>query len=212
MWGLHRPVLPALMSFPKVWRLHMSLMPSFFAPRLALLVLMTSQALQNWISIGVDCCRWFVIFCCVRAHACGSMYELFIHRSCLTHILGVCLLCCCKWGFFLQAFCSVCPLASVWLCSGLTKAMLTLREIHSQGLWAGLWQGQAVRVHPSDSNCLRLGPTRPSQTWAGPFKSLCWRPAHKDPDFNQTRQGLFNWGLANPITSLQQAVSHTREC
>lgn len=162
------------------------------------MVLMTSQAPQHCISFWKNCCFWFVIFV-VCAHTSVDVLGLRTPVVFDPH-LGVCMPCCWKWGFLLQALCSVCLLTLMWLCSGLTKAMLTLCEIHLQGLWAGLWQGQAVRVHPSNSNCLLLGPTQPSQTWAGLFQPLCWR-AHKDTAFNQTRQGLFNRGLcllANP--------------
>lgn len=197
MWSLHGSVLPGLMSFPKVWMLHVSFTPSFLAPRLALLmVLMASWALQNQISIGIDCCCCIVWTClCMHVNVVQQQVAFCSH-------LGVCVLYCCKWVFFTQH--SKCPHSSVWLCSGLTEAMLTLCEIHSLGLWAGLWQRQAVRVHPSETNCLHLGPTWLSLTWAGLFQPLCWISAYKDPDFNQTRQGFFNWGLsllANPITS-----------
>lgn len=73
MWSLLGPVLPGLMSFPKVWRLHMSLIPSLFALRLAVLVVL----MTSWISIWVDCCCWFVIFCFAHTHT-----SVNAHTSC----------------------------------------------------------------------------------------------------------------------------------
>lgn len=114
MWSLLGPVLPGLMTFPKVWRLHVSL--SLFVPRFVLLtLLMAVQAQQNLITN------------CVCVQLCGCVDELSIHRSCLTHILEH------TYAVLLQMRDSATGslLTPVWLCSGLTKAMLTLHEIHS---------------------------------------------------------------------------------
>lgn len=58
------------------------LFPHFFVPLSALLmVLMTTWALQNWISIWG---RLLLLVC--DSYVCGCMYP-FAHRLCLTHIL-----------------------------------------------------------------------------------------------------------------------------
>lgn len=104
--------------------------------------------------------------------------------------------------FYSQAFCSVCLLTWMWCDCAVGSPPPCRRGVRFTR------RGRAaVRVHPSYSNPLVLRPsrTRLSQTCTSPFQPLCWRLAHKDLDFNQTRHWLFNGGLClltNPITSL----------
>lgn len=171
MYYTHGCVVPRLMSFPKVWIQHVSFISPFLARRLALLmVLMTSQAPQTQTSVGL-------------LYNAGA--RLWRHLDVIqphVHIVYPA-----NEFFFTQH--STCPRSSAWLCSSLTETTLTPCEIHSLGPWAGLWQRRAVRVHPSESNCLHFGRSWLSQTWAGLFQPLCWISAYKDADFNQTRQG-----------------------
>lgn len=139
------------MSFPKVWMLYVSLIPSFFVPRLTMLMVLMTITWGKLLLLLCDfCCAHTSVDACMsRWPTTWSVYALLPQMRIL-----------------LQALCSVCPLTSVWLCSGLTKSMLTLREIHTHGLWADFWQRQSVRVHTSGSNLLHLGPTRPGLAWA----------------------------------------------
>ena len=120
MWSVLGPVLPRLMSFPKVWMLHVSLILSLFVPRSVLLtLLMTSKAQQNQISIGMNCSCWFLII--VSVH---RWVEACINCLCSTHILV------CVYALLLEI--RVFTPGTLWLCSGLTLTMLL--EIHSQRL------------------------------------------------------------------------------
>lgn len=61
----------------------------------------------NWGRLLLSVCD----FCCGRIRAVYT-WVVFDPQP------AVCTLCCYKWGFLLPALCSVCPLTSVWMCSG----------------------------------------------------------------------------------------------
>lgn len=72
------------MSFPKVWMLYVSLIPSFFVPRLTMLMVLMTITWGRLLLLLCD-------FCC--AHT--SVYVWAVDPQ-----PGVCMLCCHKWGFY----------------------------------------------------------------------------------------------------------------
>lgn len=61
--------------------------------------------------------NWGRLLLLVCEFCCGRIRAVYT-RVMFDPQPAVCTLCCYKGGFLLQALCSVCPLTSVWMCSG----------------------------------------------------------------------------------------------
>lgn len=99
MWSLFGQVLPKLMSFPKVWRLHVSPVPSFFH-----FTLTTAHGINDHsgsVELDINLARLLLLLLCDFYCVCT---RLWMHVSVSTQVvfdphLGVCMFCCFQWIF-----------------------------------------------------------------------------------------------------------------
>lgn len=158
MWSLHGSVLPRLMSFPKAWMLLVFPIPSFLAPRLALLMgLMANWALENQVSFKIDCGCMVCTRLCMHVH--------FVHpQVAFCSHLEVCTLCSWKWGFLHitpniltpLCDCAVAWLRPCWHCVRFTPG--DCEQVSDRDKLSG-----SIHQKPTESALVRLGSVRLEQ-------------------------------------------------